>query len=291
MSLRERQTKPDSDLPEDPDRGVALACLDLRQRRAADAGRTREESSSDSPLPLRRWRRLSATRRPSSAARASSPLPALGRFDLRIVLAYSTITDVKSGIYENDGEGEEGRRRGPLAHGPLGRGEVHLAEAILPGSARSASEWSLLDGDAVRTHLSKGLGFSREDRDTNIARIAFVAHLLARNGVSSSWRPSAPSARPGTEARATIGDFVEIHVAPPLEECIRRDVKGLYAKAIAGEIQQFTGISDPYEEPLEPELRIDTSKGSIDDGAAKIIAKLRELGYLDHGEAAESTGV
>ena len=93
------------------------------------------------------------------------------------------------------------------------------------------------------------------------------------------------------KARELIGDFVEIHVAPPLEECIKRDVKGLYKKAITGEIPQFTGISDTYEEPTNPEVKIDTSKSSIDDGVAKIVAKLRDLGYLDRDGAAESTGV
>ncbi len=148
-----------------------------------------------------------------------------------------------------------------------------------------------LDGDAVRTHLSRGLGFSREDRDTNIARIAYVAHLLARNGVIVLVAAISPFRETRERARALIGDFVEIHVAPPLEECIRRDVKGLYAKAIAGEIQQFTGISDPYEAPVDPELKIDTSKGSVDDAVAKILAKLRDLGYLEQDGAAESTRV
>src|SRR5207249_10413938 len=104
----------------------------------------------------------------------------------------------------------------------------------------------------------KGLGFSREDRDTNIARIAFVAHLLQRNGVFVLVSAISPYKSTRDAARSLVGrDFVEIHVAPPLEECIRRDVKGLYAKAIAGEIKQFTGISDPYEAPESPELRID----------------------------------
>jgi adenylylsulfate kinase len=175
--------------------------------------------------------------------------------------------------------------------GLSGAGKSTLTDAIAPKLRAHGKKVEILDGDVVRTHLSKGLSFSREDRDLNIARIAFVSHLLARNGVVVLVAAISPFRETRDKARQLIGDFIEIHVAPPLEECIKRDVKGLYAKAIAGEIQQFTGISDPYEEPLNPELRIDTSKGSIEEGAAKILAKLRELGYLDHGGAAESTGL
>ena len=139
----------------------------------------------------------------------------------------------------------------------------------------------ILDGDVVRTHLSKGLGFSREDRDTNVARIAFVAHLLARNGVVVLVAAICPFRETRDAARQLIGDFVEVHVAPPLEECIKRDVKGLYKKALAGEIPQFTGVSDPYEAPHAPELRIDTSRARSTRASARILAKLRELGYLD----------
>src|SRR3954453_20025978 len=146
-----------------------------------------------------------------------------------------------------------------------------------------------LDGDVVRTHLSKGLGFSREDRDTNIARIAFVAHLLQRNGVIVLVSAISPYRNTRDDARKLIGDFVEIYVAPPLEECIKRDVKGLYKKAIAGEIKQFTGISDPYEAPLNAELTIDTSTVSVEEGVQRILAKLRELGFLDEKAAAQPT--
>src|SRR5580704_3631483 len=167
--------------------------------------------------------------------------------------------------------------------GLSGAGKSTLAEALTPKLRAHGKKIEILDGDVVRTHLSKGLGFSREDRDTNIARIAFVAHLLARNGVTVLVAAISPFRETREKARALIGDFVEIHVAPPLDECIKRDVKGLYKKAIAGEIQQFTGISDPYEEPLTPELKIDTSAVSIDDGVARILAKLRELGYVEAG--------
>jgi adenylylsulfate kinase len=173
--------------------------------------------------------------------------------------------------------------------GLSGAGKTTLAEAVVPRLRAAGKRVEVLDGDIVRTHLSKGLGFSREDRDTNIARIAFVAHLLARNGVAVLVAAISPFRAAREHARKTIGDFVEVHVAPPLDECIRRDVKGLYAKAIAGEIQQFTGVSDPYEEPLSPELRIDTSIVSVDDGTARILGTLRDLGYLEADGAADAT--
>jgi adenylylsulfate kinase len=169
--------------------------------------------------------------------------------------------------------------------GLSGAGKSTLAEALVPKLRSHGKKIEILDGDVVRTHLSKGLGFSREDRDTNIARIAFVAHLLARNGVTVLVAAISPFRETREKARALIGDFVEIHVAPPLDECIKRDVKGLYKKAIAGEIQQFTGISDPYEDPVTPELKIDTSSVSIDEGVGRILSKLRELGYLDQSAA------
>jgi adenylyl-sulfate kinase len=161
-----------------------------------------------------------------------------------------------------------------------GAGKSTLAQALAPELRAHGRRVEILDGDAVRTHLSKGLGFSREDRDTNIGRIAFVAHLLARNGVAVLVAAISPFRKARDEARALIGDFVEVHVAPSLEECIRRDVKGLYAKAMAGEIPAFTGISDPYEEPLSPEVRVDTSVVSVVQGTTRILAKLSELGYL-----------
>jgi adenylylsulfate kinase len=165
--------------------------------------------------------------------------------------------------------------------GLSGSGKSTLAQAIAPRLRAAGRKVEVLDGDVVRTHLSKGLGFSREDRDTNVARIAFVAHLLARNGVFVITAAISPFRSTRDAARALIGDFVEIHVAPPIEACIRRDVKGLYGKAIAGEIKEFTGISDPYEEPLSPELRLDTSVLGVDESVGRIFSTLRESGYLD----------
>jgi len=174
--------------------------------------------------------------------------------------------------------------------GLSGAGKSTLAEHVAPKLRAFGKRVEVLDGDAVRTHLSKGLGFSREDRETNVARIAFVAHLLARNGVVVITAAISPFRETRENARKLIGDFVEVHVAPPLDECIKRDVKGLYKKAIAGEIQQFTGISDPYEEPTAPELRIDTSTITVEEGAGRILSKLRELGYLETDGAARTAG-
>ncbi len=165
--------------------------------------------------------------------------------------------------------------------GLSGAGKSTLAKALIVELRAAGKKVEVLDGDVVRTHLSKGLSFSREDRDANVARIAFVAHLLARNGVFVLVAAISPFRSARDAARQTIGDFIEVHVAPPLEECIKRDVKGLYQKALAGEIAQFTGVSDPYEEPLFPEVHLDTSSLSIEEGVAHITHKLRELGYLD----------
>jgi adenylylsulfate kinase len=138
----------------------------------------------------------------------------------------------------------------------------------------------VLDGDVVRTNLSKGLGFSKEDRDTNILRIAFVAHLLTRNNVAVITAAISPYRDIRAQARRQIGNFVEVYVRCSLEELVRRDVKGLYAKAIRGEIANFTGVSDPYEEPLNPEVIVDSEKETIDESLAKIVNRLEELGYL-----------
>jgi adenylylsulfate kinase len=169
--------------------------------------------------------------------------------------------------------------------GLSGAGKSTLAGALTPHLRAAGKKVELLDGDVVRTHLSGGLGFTREDRDTNIARIAFVAHLLARNGVVVLVSAISPFRQARDLARVVIGDFVEVHVAPPLAECIKRDVKGLYQKALAGQIKQFTGVSDPYEEPLAPELTLDTSAGSVEEDVARLLSKLRSLGYL--GERSE----
>jgi adenylylsulfate kinase len=177
--------------------------------------------------------------------------------------------------------------------GLSGAGKSTIADALakeLRAARACAGKVEILDGDLVRTHLSKGLGFSREDRDINVARIAFVAHLLARNGVAVLVSAISPYKATREAAREIIGDFVEVHVAPPLEECIRRDTKGLYKKALAGEIPQFTGVSDPYEPPDAAEVTLDTSTLDLRASIQRIHSKLTELGYLDgaHGSVQDS---
>jgi adenylylsulfate kinase len=138
----------------------------------------------------------------------------------------------------------------------------------------------VLDGDIVRTNLTKGLGFTKEDRDTNIRRIGFVSHLLTRNGVIVLVSAISPYRAVREEVRATIGDFLEVYVSAPLEVCESRDVKGLYKKARAGEIKQFTGIDDPYEPPLNPEVNCETHQETLAESVAKVVGKMEELGYL-----------
>lgn len=132
----------------------------------------------------------------------------------------------------------------------------------------------LLDGDIVRTNLSKGLGFSREDRDENIRRIGFVCHLLSRNGVVAIAAAISPFRSVRDEVRQMIGSFLEVYVKCPLEVCRERDVKGMYTKALRGEIAQFTGVSDPYEEPLAPELTLYTDQESAEESASKVLSLL-----------------
>ncbi len=138
----------------------------------------------------------------------------------------------------------------------------------------------VLDGDVVRTHLSKGLGFSREDRDTNILRIAFVASLLTRHGAGVITAAISPYEEARRQAREMIGDFVEVYVSCPIEELTRRDVKGLYAKALRGEIANFTGVSDPYEAPPNPDVTVETDRETVEESVGKIISALEDRGYL-----------
>ena len=137
-----------------------------------------------------------------------------------------------------------------------------------------------MDGDVVRTNLSKGLGYSKEDRDTNIRRIGFVCHLLSRNGVVAIGAAISPYRDVRREIRELIGDFVEVYVKCPVQVCARRDIKGLYARALAGEIKNFTGISDPYEEPLEPDITVETDIELPEQSAEKILLYLEAMGYI-----------
>lgn len=160
-----------------------------------------------------------------------------------------------------------------------GKSTIALALAeVLKEKGRQRLE--LLDGDIVRQNLTKGLGFSKEDRDENIRRIGFVAHLLTRNGVIVIVSAISPYRDIRREVSDRIGDFIEVYVNAPLEVCEQRDVKGLYKKARSGEIKQFTGISDPYDSPLTPTVECRTDQETIDESVAKIITKMTELGYL-----------
>ena len=139
----------------------------------------------------------------------------------------------------------------------------------------------LLDGDVVRTHLTKGLGFSREDRDLNVKRIGFVCHLLTRNGVIALASAVSPYRDTRDTNRRMIGNYVEVYVKASPKTCETRDVKGLYQKAKAGDISGFTGVDDPYEEPLHPEVVCETEKESPEESADKVVNALQTLGYLN----------
>jgi adenylyl-sulfate kinase len=157
--------------------------------------------------------------------------------------------------------------------GLSGAGKSTIAELVGSKLEASGAAVEYLDGDVVRTHLSKGLGFSKEDRDTNIERIGWVASRLARHGATVVVSAISPYAEARGRARELVEEFapfVEVHVATSVEECARRDVKGLYDKAFRGELDGFTGVSDPYEEPVSPELRIDT-EGRTPEACAREI--------------------
>ncbi len=168
--------------------------------------------------------------------------------------------------------------------GLSGAGKTTIAHLVGPELDERGKVVEYLDGDAVRAHLSKGLGFSKEDRDTNIERIGWVASRLTRQGGAVIVAAISPYEETREKARAMIeefGPFVEVFVKASVEECARRDVKGLYAKAFAGEIKGFTGVDDPYEVPESAELVIDTEEHEPEQSAAIIVAKLEELGLIE----------
>lgn len=164
--------------------------------------------------------------------------------------------------------------------GLSGAGKSTIANVLQDRLQGMGRQVELLDGDEVRKNLSSGLGFSKADRDANIMRIAFVAKLLSRNGVVAITAAISPYREVRDQARAEIHNFVEVFVDCPLEVCEQRDVKGLYKKARSGEIAQFTGISDPYEPPINPEVHLHTDRENVDQDVDLIIDKLAELGYL-----------
>jgi adenylylsulfate kinase len=170
--------------------------------------------------------------------------------------------------------------------GLSGAGKTTIAHLVGPDLEARGHIVEYLDGDTVRTHLSKGLGFSKEDRDTNIERIGWVAGRLVRHGAAVICAAISPYEETRAHARATIeefGPFVEVYVKASVEECARRDVKGLYEKAFAGEIKGFTGVDDPYEEPSNAEIVIDTEGLSPEESARVVVERLEALGLVEPG--------
>ena len=164
--------------------------------------------------------------------------------------------------------------------GMSGAGKTTISRLLAERLRATGSKVEVLDGDVVRTHLSKGLGFSKEDRDENIRRIGFLCELLSRNGVVAIAAAISPYRAARNEVRSKIERFVEVHVHCPVPVLAQRDVKGLYKKANANEIQQFTGISDPYEPPLNPEVTVNSSTEAPEESVAKIWATLERLGLV-----------
>ncbi len=164
--------------------------------------------------------------------------------------------------------------------GLSGAGKTTISQAVAEKLKSQGYKLEILDGDIVRTNLTKGLGFSKEDRDENIRRIGFVSHLLTRNGVIVFVSAISPYREIREEVRQRIGDFVEVFVNAPLNVCEERDVKGLYQRARAGEIKGFTGIDDPYEPPLNPEIECRTDLEELSESVDKVIQSLQKLGYL-----------
>lgn len=181
--------------------------------------------------------------------------------------------------------------------GLSGAGKTTLAQEIQKELGSRGKTIEILDGDEVRTNLSKGLGFSKEDRDTNIRRIGYVARLLARNGVGVLSAAISPYENVRNEVRDQVerdgADFVEVYVKCPVEVLVERDVKGLYKKALAGEIKGFTGVSDPYEVPSRPDVIVETNRETVSESALKIVNELERRGLIastiNSGNAARAT--
>jgi adenylyl-sulfate kinase len=195
-------------------------------------------------------------------------------------------------IHAHEHPESERRREGGFTlwfTGLSGAGKSTIAHLVGPELERRGHVVEYLDGDTVRTHLSKGLGFSKEDRDTNIERIGWVASRLTRQGGAVIAAAISPYEATRRKARTMVeewGAFVEVHVKASVDECAKRDVKGLYEKAFRGEIKGFTGVDDPYEAPKSPELVVDTEQHDPEESAQVIVAKLEELGLVESGVAA-----
>ena len=159
-------------------------------------------------------------------------------------------------------------------------GKTTVADRVAEILKKRGHRVERLDGDTVRKGLTSDLGFSKKDRDENIKRVTFVAKLLTRNDVIVLATFVSPYRERRRLTREEIGSFMEVYVRCSLEECMKRDTKGMYKKAMAGEIKDFTGVDDPYEEPLNPELILDTDKETVEESAGKVLDKMRSLGYL-----------
>ncbi len=165
--------------------------------------------------------------------------------------------------------------------GLSGAGKTTISRKVEKELRKQGYKVEVLDGDLIRQYLTKGLGFTREDRNENIRRIGFVAKLITRNDVIVLVSAISPYRDIREEVQHYIGNFVEVYVNAPLEVCEQRDVKGLYKKVRSGEIKHFTGIDDPYEEPLCPEIECKTEREEVSQSTAKVLKKLEELGYID----------
>ncbi|MCH7495321.1 MAG: adenylyl-sulfate kinase [Candidatus Marinimicrobia bacterium] len=172
--------------------------------------------------------------------------------------------------------------------GLSGAGKTTIANSLAEKLIRRGEKVEILDGDIVRTNLSKGLGFSKEDRETNLMRIGFVCRLLSRNGAIAIAAAISPYDQIRKELRSQDENFIEVYVNAPLEKCIERDVKGLYKKALAGEIKQFTGIDDPYEPPEDAEIEVHTDKESVEESVNFVIRRLEELGRIEPNNSSGS---
>ena len=173
--------------------------------------------------------------------------------------------------------------------GLSGSGKSTIAQTVYNELKKEGYKVEILDGDVIRTNLSKGLGFSKEDRDENIKRVGFVCDLLTRNGVIAIAVCISPYRDVRNFNRKRIGNFFEVYTKCSLDECIRRDPKGNYKKALAGQIKNYTGIDDPYEEPENPEVMVETDKETPKECAHKILHRLKELRYLDKKDVEIST--
>lgn len=165
--------------------------------------------------------------------------------------------------------------------GLSGAGKTTIANLLAEKLIRRGEKVEIMDGDVVRTNLSKGLGFSKEDRETNLMRIGFVCKLLSRNGAIAIAAAISPYDYIRKNLRKDDENFIEVYVNAPIEKCIERDVKGLYKKALAGEIKQFTGIDDPYEAPGDAEIEVHTDKETLEESVEFIIRRMEELGRIE----------